>query len=128
MIFGNNPDQLVDHLLTSILCRILASQLLISPDGKKLILLEVADSRLVARITVYTIDDGKIFAEVRTDLRAKGRQFELSLCPADEDVVCLLTSETVNLYRAIPGQLMLFSSVKVSGGVVLVSIKKIMMQ
>uniref|UniRef100_A0A1I7SUY3 WD_REPEATS_REGION domain-containing protein n=1 Tax=Bursaphelenchus xylophilus TaxID=6326 RepID=A0A1I7SUY3_BURXY len=89
-----------------------ASQVLITPDSKKIVLLEVDNNMSVARITAYTVEDGKIFAEVKCELKSKSKKFEVSLCPADEDVVCLLTDQCVNLYRIIPGQLLIFSTVQ----------------
>ncbi|CAD5212964.1 unnamed protein product [Bursaphelenchus okinawaensis] len=96
----------------SFIVGLVATQLLITPDGKKVVLMEVDQAKTIVRLTAYTIEDGKIFAEVKYELEKKSSKFEISLCPADEDVVCLLTDESANLYRIIPGQLLIFSTVK----------------
>ncbi|KAI6183562.1 hypothetical protein M3Y97_00502100 [Aphelenchoides bicaudatus] len=97
----------------SFLVGLLANQICITPNGQFLLLLEIEPDRRTARISIHNLIDGKQYAEAKFDLKIPSKIFEMSLCPADEDVICLLTDDCIRLLRITPGVISTFSTAKV---------------
>uniref|UniRef100_A0A915DNM1 Cilia- and flagella-associated protein 57 n=1 Tax=Ditylenchus dipsaci TaxID=166011 RepID=A0A915DNM1_9BILA len=66
-----------------------------------------------ATIATYMTMDGALVAETKYVSPAGTNRWEVSLCPADEDIICLLTDDTVNLMRSAGNQIFVFSSFKI---------------
>ncbi|KAI6223182.1 hypothetical protein M3Y95_00862400 [Aphelenchoides besseyi] len=92
---------------------VLATQMLVTPNAQLLVLLEIETDRRAARISVHNLADGKKYAESRVDQQRPSSLWELSMCPADEDVFAVLSEDSVSLLRLSPGILTAFSSVKI---------------
>ncbi|KAI6230519.1 hypothetical protein M3Y99_00624300 [Aphelenchoides fujianensis] len=93
---------------------VLASQMVLTPNAQLLLLLEVEPDRRAARLSVHNLADGKQYAECRVDSPRPSSLFQLSMCPADEDVFAVQSDDAFSLLRLSPGVMSVFSTVKAS--------------
>lgn len=66
-----------------------------------------------ASICTYATMEGSLVAETKVVVGATTdptKHWEVSFCPADEDIICLLADDRVNLMRCISNQISVFST------------------
>lgn len=58
----------------------------------------------------YSTFEGTLIAEIKYVHATSTKIWEISFCPADEDIIFLLTEDRVNLMRCMSNQIVVFST------------------
>ena len=92
-------------------CRILATQIRISLTNETILLFGEGENQLTCRVCLYAFD-GTFLAEIAISLSTPSKSFEVSFCPADETIICVITDEQCYFSRATNNIITIFSSIK----------------
>ncbi|KAI1712304.1 hypothetical protein Ddc_12541 [Ditylenchus destructor] len=93
--------------------KILASKLCISMNSQILLLFQALPGGQSAALATYATVEGSFLAETKLVNSTASKRWEVSLCPADEDIICLLLDDKVNLMRSTANQIVVFSTYKI---------------
>uniref|UniRef100_A0A914Y938 Uncharacterized protein n=1 Tax=Panagrolaimus superbus TaxID=310955 RepID=A0A914Y938_9BILA len=90
---------------------ILASQIRISLTNETILLFAESEDKQLCRIVLYAFD-GTFLSEISLNLPNPSNSFEISFCPADETIICVITNETCYFMRATTNLITVFSTIK----------------
>uniref|UniRef100_A0AC35FKV0 Uncharacterized protein n=1 Tax=Panagrolaimus sp. PS1159 TaxID=55785 RepID=A0AC35FKV0_9BILA len=107
MYDSRDMDQAVRDFSTIIL----ASQIRISLTNETILLFTESDDKAFCRIALYSFD-GTFLSELSLNLPNPSKNFEISFCPADETIICVITDDTCYFMRATTNVITVFSTIK----------------